>query len=108
MAPCLIAVYVQPIAAWCYLDLQLLPRLLSLIHAVKVFFSHSPKLFDPLQKTPTTFAPDGVIPGWTEALQLMRAGDKYVLPVCELQRDKITVPACTIRLYDPLQFANVA
>ena len=28
---------------------------------------------------PATFAVDGVIPGWTEALQMMRAGDKWQL-----------------------------
>lgn len=28
---------------------------------------------------PSIFRPDGVVPGWTEALQLMRAGDEWML-----------------------------
>ncbi len=28
-----------------------------------------------------TFQVDGVIPGWTEALQLMKVGDKYQLVI---------------------------
>ena len=31
--------------------------------------------------TPTTFAPNQVIKGWTEAMQLMREGDKYELVI---------------------------
>ena len=31
--------------------------------------------------SPATFAPSGVIAGWTEALQLMRAGDKWELTI---------------------------
>merc|ERR1712190_483783 len=30
---------------------------------------------------PTTFAPNGVIKGWTEAMQLMREGDKWELTI---------------------------
>jgi FKBP-type peptidyl-prolyl cis-trans isomerase len=30
---------------------------------------------------PVTFQVDGVIPGWTEALQLMKVGDKYQLVI---------------------------
>ena len=33
------------------------------------------------QRAPATFTPDGVIPGWFEALQLMRAGDKWEIVV---------------------------
>jgi hypothetical protein len=31
-----------------------------------------------LQRKPAHFSPRGVIAGWTEALQLMKAGDKFV------------------------------
>ena len=33
------------------------------------------------RKSPATFPVDGVIPGWTEALQLMRVGDKWELTI---------------------------
>ena len=38
-------------------------------------------VFDGSRKrgNPATFSPNGVIPGWTEALQLMRPGDRWML-----------------------------
>ncbi|MGN6367015.1 MAG: FKBP-type peptidyl-prolyl cis-trans isomerase [Phycisphaerae bacterium] len=37
------------------------------------------KVFDESHGTPVTFPVNGVIPGWTEALQLMHEGDKWTL-----------------------------
>ena len=39
----------------------------------------SGKVFDESHGTPVTFPVNGVIPGWTEALQLMHEGDKWTL-----------------------------
>jgi FKBP-type peptidyl-prolyl cis-trans isomerase FklB len=39
----------------------------------------SGKEFDASHGTPVTFPVNGVIPGWTEALQLMHEGDKWTL-----------------------------
>ena len=43
----------------------------------------SGKIFDSsiARGSPATFAPSKVIAGWTEALQLMKAGDKYRLTI---------------------------
>ena len=43
----------------------------------------SGKVFDSsiARGSPATFAPSKVIAGWTEALQLMKAGDKYRLTI---------------------------
>ena len=37
--------------------------------------------FDSSKGTPVTFPVNGVIPGWTEALQLMKEGDKWELVI---------------------------
>jgi FKBP-type peptidyl-prolyl cis-trans isomerase FklB len=39
----------------------------------------SGKVFDESHGEPATFPVNGVIPGWTEALQLMKEGDKWTL-----------------------------
>ena len=39
----------------------------------------SGKVFDESHGEPVTFPVNGVIPGWTEALQLMKEGDKWTL-----------------------------
>ncbi len=39
----------------------------------------SGKVFDESHGQPVTFPVNGVIPGWTEALQLMKEGDKWTL-----------------------------
>ena len=41
----------------------------------------SGKVFDESHGMPVTFPVNGVIPGWTEALQLMHEGDKWTLYV---------------------------